>query len=124
MEKFASVYERRERRELSQAEAAEARGRSERMFGTLQDRLIKELRLAGIRDVATANAWIRESYLPGHNQRFMVEAALPDRAFVTVEASRIVEALCIEEERTVGRDNTIAWNNKRLQLPESPLRRH
>ena len=54
----------------------------------------------------------------------MVEAALPDRAFVTVEASRFVEALCIEEERTVGRDNTIAWNNKRLQLPESPLRRH
>ena len=106
------------------AYSPEARGRSERMFGTLQDRLIKELRLAGIRDVATANAWIRESYLPAHNQRFMVEAALPDRAFVTVEASRIVEALCIEEERTVGRDNTIAWNNKRLQLPESPLRRH
>jgi transposase len=106
------------------AYSPEARGRSERMFGTLQDRLIKELRLAGIRDVGTANAWIRESYLPAHNQRFMVAPALPDRAFVTVEASRIVEALCIEEERTVGRDNTIAWHNKRLQLPESPLRRH
>jgi transposase len=106
------------------AYSPEARGRSERMFGTLQDRLIKELRLAGIRDVATANAWIRTSYLPDHNQRFMVEAALPDRAFVTVEAGRIVEALCIEEERTVGRDNTIAWNGKRLQIPESPLRRH
>jgi len=106
------------------AYSPEARGRSERMFGTLQDRLIKELRLAGIRDVATANAWIRTSYLPGHNQRFMVEAALPDRAFVTVEASRLAEALCIEEERTVGRDNTIAWNTLRLQLPESPLRRH
>ena len=106
------------------AYSPEARGRSERMFGTLQDRLIKELRLGGIRDIATANAWIRTSYLPDHNQRFMVEAALPDLAFVTVERSRIVEALCIEEERTVGRDNTIAWNSKRLQIPESPLRRH
>jgi transposase len=106
------------------AYSPEARGRSERMFGTLQDRLIKELRLAGIDDVATANDWIKTTYLPDHNQRFMVEAAVPDQAFVTVEASRLVEALCIEEERTVGRDNTIAWNNKRLQLPESPLRRH
>lgn len=106
------------------AYSPEARGRSERMFGTLQDRLIKELRLAGIRDVATANAWIRTSYLPGHNQRFMVEAALPDRAFVTVEANRLAEALCIVEERTVQCDNAIAWNPLRLQIPESPLLRH
>ena len=48
----------------------EARGRSERMFGTLQDRLIKELAKAGIADIAAANAWIREVYLPAHNQRF------------------------------------------------------
>ena len=106
------------------AYSPEARGRSERMFGTLQDRLIKELALAGIREVETANAWIKRSYLPDHNARFMVEAALPDRAFVTVAASRLLEVLCVEEERTVGRDNTIAWNNMRLQIPESPLRRH
>jgi hypothetical protein len=106
------------------AYSPEARGRSERMFGTLQDRLIKELALAGIRDIGAANAWIKRTYLPDHNARFMFEPALPDRAFVTVEASRLVEALCVEEERTVGRDNTIAWNNLRLQLPESPLRRH
>ena len=106
------------------AYSPEARGRSERMFGTLQDRLIKELALAGVGDIGTANAWIKASFLPDHNARFMVDPALPDRAFVTVEASRLVEALCIEEERTVGRDNTIAWNNMRLQLPESPLRRH
>ena len=106
------------------AYSPEARGRSERMFATLQDRLIKELALAGIDEIGAANEWLRTTYLPDHNQRFMVAPALPDRAFVTVEASRLVEALCIEEERTVGRDNTIAWNNKRLQLPESPLRRH
>jgi hypothetical protein len=52
------------------AYSPEARGRSERMFGTLQDRLVKELAHAGIRDVATANTWIREVYLPQHNPRF------------------------------------------------------
>lgn len=106
------------------AYSPEARGRSERMFGTLQDRLIKELALAGITDVETANSWIKAVYLPAHNTRFMVAPALPDSAFVTVEAGRLIETLCLQEERTVGRDNTIAWNGLRLQIPDSPLRRH
>ncbi len=106
------------------AYSPEARGRSERMFGTLQDRLIKELALAGITDMETANAWIKTDYLPAHNQRFMAVPALPDSAFVTTEASRLTEALCHEDERTVGRDNTISWAGMCLQLPESPLRRH
>lgn len=107
------------------AYSPEARGRSERMFGTLQDRLIKELRLAGIRDIATANAWIKSTFLPRHNQSAMVVApALPESAFMAVARERLVETLCIEEGRTVGRDNTIAWEGMRLQLPESPIRRH
>lgn len=107
------------------AYSPEARGRSERMFGTLQDRLIKELALAGITEITAANAWIEAVYLPRHNRSSMVVApVLPDSAFVAVEASRLVEALCIEEARTVGRDNTIAWEGRRLQIPESPLRRH
>ena len=106
------------------AYSPEARGRSERMFGTLQDRLIKELALAGIGDVAAANAWIKADFLPRHNARFTVAAALPDSAFSCVEAGQLRETLCIEDERTVGRDNTIAWNGLRLQIPESPLRRH
>ena len=107
------------------AYSPEARGRSERMFGTLQDRLIKELALAGITEVAAANAWIKATFLRRHNRSKMVVApALPESAFATVEASRLVETLCIEEERTVGRDNTIAWEVRRLQIPESPLRRH
>ena len=105
------------------AYSPEARGRSERMFGTLQDRLIKELALAGIRDMATANAWIKASFLP-HNRQFMAKPALPDSAFTTVEPQRLRETLCLEEERTVGRDNTVAWEGRRLQIPESPLRRH
>ncbi len=59
-----------------------------------------------------------------HNARFMVVPTLPDSAFVAVAADRLTEALCIEGERTVGRDNTIAWDGLRLQIPESPLRRH
>jgi transposase len=106
------------------AYSPEARGRSERMFGTLQDRMIKELALAGITDVAAANAWIKTSYLPDHNRRFMVEPTLPDSAFVSVEAERLVETLCIADERTVGRDNTISWEGLDLQIPESPIRPH
>ena len=107
------------------AYSPEARGRSERMFGTLQERLIKELALVGLTEVAAANAWIKGTFLPRHNCGKMVVApALPDSAFVSVEHGRLTEALCIEEDRTVGRDNTIAWEGRRLQLPESPLRRH
>jgi hypothetical protein len=94
------------------------------MFGTLQDRLIKELTLAGITDIETANAWIKSDYLPAHNNGFIAVPTLPDSAFVTTEASRLTEALCLENDRTVGRDNTISWAGICLQLPESPLRRH
>ncbi len=106
------------------AYSPEARGRSERMFGTLQDRLVKELALAGIEDVAAANRWIEETYLPDHNARFRHPPTLPESGFVTVAHERLVETLCIEEERVVGRDNTIAWEGRRWQIPESPLRRH
>lgn len=106
------------------AYSPEARGRSERMFGTLQDRLIKELALAGIRDVDAANAWIRTTYLPEHNARFAVPPTLPESGFVAVTRDRLVETLCTVDERTVGRDNTIAWEGRRLQIPESPIRPH
>ena len=60
------------------AYSPQARGRSERMFGTLQDRLIKELALTGVADIKTANAWLREVWLPAHNARFAVKPAFPD----------------------------------------------
>lgn len=106
------------------AYSPEARGRSERTFGTLQDRLVKELEHAGLRDIATANRWIREVYLPRHNARFAKPAAVAENAFVPVDASVLSEALCIEEERVVGRDNTVAYARLKLQLPESRTRAH
>ncbi|MBV8310117.1 MAG: ISNCY family transposase [Planctomycetaceae bacterium] len=107
------------------AYSPEARGRSERMFGTLQDRLPKELKLAGIDDIETANRFIREVYVPAHNARFARPAQLPESAFVPVrDAGSLTEILCIEEERVVARDNTVCHAGHRLQLPASPLRPH
>jgi transposase len=106
------------------AYSPEARGRSERMFGTLQDRLIKELAKAGIREIDAANAWIRDVYLPQHNARFAKPAALEESAFVAADPALLVETLCIEEERVVARDNTIAFTNRLLQLPASNARAH
>jgi hypothetical protein len=106
------------------AYSPEARGRSERMFATLQDRLVKEFEHAGLRDIATANRWLREVYLPRHNARFAKPAALPETAFVAVDPALLRETLCLEEERVVGRDNTVTYRSLRLQLPESRMRAH
>jgi hypothetical protein len=106
------------------AYSPEARGRSERMFGTLQDRLPKELKLAGITTVAVANRYIREVYLPAHNARFAKPPALPDSAFVAAEEALLREVLCVQEERVVARDNTVGYHGLTLQLPPSPARAH
>jgi transposase len=106
------------------AYSPEARGRSERMFGTLQDRLPKELKLAGINDVEAANRFLREVYLPEHNARFARPPEIEESAFVLAEEALLAEILCIEEERVVARDNTVACGSLRLQLPESRTRAH
>lgn len=106
------------------AYSPEARGRSERMFGTLQDRLVKELAHAGISDIEMANRWIRQVYLPAHNARFAKPAAIAETAFVAVDAEVLRETLCSEDQRVVGRDNTVAYDGLRLQLPQSRARAH
>lgn len=106
------------------AYSPEARGRSERMFGTLQDRLAKELKLAGIGTIEAANRFIGEVYLPEHNARFARPPEIAESAFVAVDPMLLSEVLCIEEERVVARDNTVAYERLRLQLPESRVRAH
>ena len=107
------------------AYSPQARGRSERMFGTLQDRLIKELAKAGISEIDAANTWIREVFLPAHNARFARLAAVPEIAFVAVaDRATLTESLCVQDDRVVGRDNTVSWQRLKLQLPASPLRHH
>lgn len=106
------------------AYSPEARGRCERAFRTLQDRLVKELALAGIADVEVANRFIAEEYLPEHNRRFAVAPEEPGSAFVPCRPEQWREVLCVREERTAGNDNTVRWNGRTLQIPASKLRPH
>lgn len=106
------------------AYSPEARGRSERLFHTLQDRLVKELALAGIAEVEAANEFIRTVYIPAHNARFAVKAEQEGSAFVAIPGVDLNEILCEQEDRQVGKDNTVAFNCLRLQIPPSPLRPH
>jgi hypothetical protein len=79
------------------AYSPEARGRCERAFRTLQDRLPKELALAGITTVEAANRFLREVYLPEHNARFAVPAEEPAAAFVQVPEALWRDVLCLQE---------------------------
>lgn len=103
--------------ELILANSPQAKGRVERMNGVLQDRLVKALRLEGIRDVARANAYLRRTYLPEHNRKFMVPAASPADAHQAVP-KRLNEILSWEHERVVQRDWTVACAGKRYQLDQ------
>jgi transposase len=106
------------------AYSPQARGRSERAFATLQDRLTKELALAGITTIEAADQFIKEIYLPAHNERFAVKPEQEGTAFVAIPGVDLAEILCVQEERQVGHDNTVVFHRLRLQIPESPLRPH
>jgi hypothetical protein len=106
------------------AYSPQARGRSERLFGTLQGRVPKDLALAGITTVEAANAWLRDTYISAHNTRFATKAEQEGSAFVAVTGLGLAETLCVQEERIVGNDNCVSFENRKLQIPESPLRPH
>jgi transposase len=106
------------------AYSPQARGRSERIFQTLQDRLTKELALAGITTVEAADVFLREVYIPSHNKRFAVKAEQDGTAFVAIPGIDLGEILCIQEDRQVGNDNCVSFNRLKLQIPASPLRAH
>ncbi len=109
--------------ELIPAYSPEARGRSERMFATLQKRLPQELRLAGITDMAEANRFLKELYLPGHNARFAVPPEAEGSAFVPF-AGALDDILCVQQERTVSNDNTVRYKRLVLAIPPDRHRRH
>lgn len=109
---------------LIPAYSPEARGRSERAFRTLQDRLPKELALAGITDMAAANQYLIEHFLPAYNQRFAVAAAEAGTAFIPWVGTSLAEILCVQEERVVAKDNTVRYQGLSLQIPQDPHRFH
>lgn len=106
------------------ARSPQARGRSERAFGTIQGRLPQELRLAGIRDYEAANVYLQKTFLPKFNRQFTVKPAQPESAFVPLAGINLKLLLSVQDERIVRNDNTVTYNNVILQIPESPERLH
>jgi transposase len=96
--------------------SAPARGRSERLNRTLQDRLINEIRAAGIRTVKKANRYIREVFIPEHNELFSREPRDPQSVFVSAKGVDLDLVLCIEHQRMVSKDNTVVLDGVRMQL--------
>jgi len=103
--------------QLIAARSPQAKGRIERLWGTLQDRLVKELRKAGANDLESANR-VLAAYLPKFNARFRVEAAEPGSAYVPWPEERDpADYFCFKYTRMVTNDNTVSFNNHRLQIP-------
>jgi|APFre7841882590_1041340.scaffolds.fasta_scaffold29502_1 transposase len=109
---------------LIPAYSPEARGRSERVFRTLQDRLPKELALAGITAMAAANQYLTTQFLPAYNRRFAVPAPEAGTAFVPWIGTNLAEMLCVQEARVVAKDNTVRYQGLSLQIPQDPHRFH
>jgi transposase len=106
------------------AYSPEARGRSERAFGTHQQRLPRELALAGISDMAQANRYLEQVYRPAYNAQFAVPATEPGSAFVPYIGPNLADILCEQFERTVGKDNCVSFEALTLQIPADCYRQH
>ena len=106
------------------AYSPQARGRSERAFATHQDRLPKELALAGITDRVHANRYLEATYLSQHNAEFAVPAAQPGTAYVPFIGPALPDILCEQFERVVGHDNCVSFERLKLQIPADQIRHH
>lgn len=105
--------------ELIHANSPQAKGRVERLFNTLQDRLVKEMRLRGISSITEANEFLRE-YLPIYNKRFAKKAAQPENLHRPIpKGLNLDRILCIKTERTLRNDFTIAHDRKLYQIEEA-----
>jgi transposase len=107
--------------QLISAHSPEAKGRVERMFKTLQDRLVKELRLAGISDPETANTFLEEKFIPEFNVQFSV---IPEkttdfhRSLTEYDQKNIDSIFSLHSQRTVMNDFTIQFKNQYFQLDQ------
>lgn len=109
--------------ELIGARSPQAKGRVERLFDTLQDRLVKALREAGANNLEEANR-VLATHLPKHNQRFRVEPAQKGSVYVPwSNTHQLKDFFCFKHQRTVANDNTIAFDGHRMQIPPGPKRR-
>jgi hypothetical protein len=104
------------------AYSPQARGRSERNFGTWQGRLPQELRLRGIHTPEAANGFLREEYVAEFNRRFAVRAALSGSAFLPLAGQELERIFALQHERVVNRDNTVEIAHRVLQIERTPWR--
>jgi transposase len=108
--------------EMIPAYSPQARGRSERNFGTWQGRLPQELRVRGITTVEEANRFLRESYIAELNRKFSVPAAQPESAFVPASGKDLDRIFSVQQERVVNQDNTVRIANRTLQIERTKWR--
>jgi len=109
---------------LITAHSPEGKGRVERMFETLQDRLVKELRLQNISDIKTANIFLKEKYIPAFNQRFAVIPAKPadlHRLLTKVDQTNLNSLFSVHSSRVVMNDFTVQFKNQYFQLKQQQL---
>jgi transposase len=104
------------------AYSPQARGRSERSFGTWQGRLPQELRMAGIKTRESANQFLRQRYIATFNAKFAVAAAEKGTAFRRTSRSDLDWIFTVQTERVVAKDNTVAIADRRWQLEKSRFR--
>ncbi len=106
------------------ARSPQARGRSERAFGTIQGRLPQELRLNHIADYAAANRYLKQVFIPDFNRRFTVKPAQKESAFTKLGGLELELLLSSRYERVVRNDNTVTFRGLIVQLPTTRQRLH
>ncbi len=104
------------------AGSPQAKGRIERLWGTFQDRLVSELRLAKAKTKAQAQA-VLQRYVVEHNRKFSRPPASAVPAWNKISSERIEQALCFKQQRTVAKDNTVTFEGTVFQIPKSSPRR-
>ena len=98
------------------ARSPQAKGRVERANKTLQDRLVKEMRLAGVSTIEAANAFVQKVYIPKHNAKFAIEALSKENVHRSIEDFDMEKIFCMKEERLLQNDFTIRYKNRVFQL--------
>jgi hypothetical protein len=104
------------------ANSPQARGRSERAFGTVQGRLPQELREAGIHDWPAANRYLWEMFIPQFNRKFTVEPLSPQSAYLPTTGLNLRRLCALEHAVTIGNDNCVQWHKRIFQIPPHPRR--
>lgn len=101
------------------AHSPQAKGRIERLFNTLQDRLVAEMRLNKIRTIEQANDYLQNIYLPSHNAKFMVLPRNLQSLYRPIHPAWNLESIfCVKEYRLIGNDHTISMNGDKYMIAE------